>query len=506
MTGWGTGTSNQQFSVDANNNRLGVPSGQYGVMQYDAAGNLYNDTYSGTGSRSYDAESRMVSATNSAGQQSIYTYDADGRRVRRNSYGQETWQAYGMDGELLAEYAANAAPSSPQKEYGYKNGELLVVAAGADVKWLVSDHLGTPRIIADKTGSLSGIKRHDYLPFGEELFAGTSGRTAQQGYSGGDNVRQQFTKYERDNEINLDYAQARYYSSSEGRFTRPDPLLASGKPQQPQSWNRYTYCLNNPLLLVDPSGLMWMIRDAGAGQVVWGWIEGEALPANLKAQGWKKWTGSRIVPLHNGGTIMLGDHGVATLISNGLPHFNNSSISQVRINTAAGLFDGLVPFGSTIRRWTGFSGGANTESAEYKNAKGANGVVLSGALFFLPGVGSASAAAENGGIRISEKGLSIVERHLAQFGEVPENTLMLNRLRSALTNGERLTGADANFYLHEASEATIMGRGLSQPAAHAEALQKYGVTSFDLFHPEVIQTLGPKYFNSNWFDYWKIPR
>ena|SRR5207253_502723 len=32
-------------------------------------------------------------------------------------------------GELLAEYAANASASSPQKEYGYRNGQLLITAA-----------------------------------------------------------------------------------------------------------------------------------------------------------------------------------------------------------------------------------------------------------------------------------------------------------------------------------------------------------------------------------------
>ncbi|HKR02638.1 MAG TPA: hypothetical protein VJT09_18310, partial [Pyrinomonadaceae bacterium] len=128
LSGWGTGINNQQFTVNANTNQLGVPSGQSGVMQYDPAGNLVNDTYSGAGTRSYDAENHMVSATNVASQQSVYTYDAEGRRVRRNTYGQETWQAYGMEGELLAEYAANTAPTSPQKEYGYRNGQLLVTA------------------------------------------------------------------------------------------------------------------------------------------------------------------------------------------------------------------------------------------------------------------------------------------------------------------------------------------------------------------------------------------
>src|SRR6266404_6614312 len=57
-----------------------------------------------------------------------YTYDGDGRRVKRNVNGTETWQVYGLGGELLAEYAANAAAASPQKEYGYRNGQLLITA------------------------------------------------------------------------------------------------------------------------------------------------------------------------------------------------------------------------------------------------------------------------------------------------------------------------------------------------------------------------------------------
>ena len=50
------------------------------------------------------------------------------------------------------------------------------------VQWLISDHLGTPRMVFDQTGALANMKRHDYLPFGEELVAPTSGRSAAQGY------------------------------------------------------------------------------------------------------------------------------------------------------------------------------------------------------------------------------------------------------------------------------------------------------------------------------------
>jgi RHS repeat-associated protein len=124
------------------------------------------------------------------------------------------------------------------------------------VHWLVADHLGTPRMILDQTGNLANMKRHDYLPFGEELFAAQGLRTASLGYSGGDGVRQQFTGYERDWESGLDFAQARYYANSQGRFTGGDPLMASATAGDPQSWNRYSYTQNKPLVFVDPSGMM----------------------------------------------------------------------------------------------------------------------------------------------------------------------------------------------------------------------------------------------------------
>jgi RHS repeat-associated protein len=61
------------------------------------------------------------------------------------------------------------------------------------------------------------------LPFGEELFAGVGGRTTAQGYSQPDGVRMKFTGKERDTETGLDYFGARYYSSTQGRFTSVDP-------------------------------------------------------------------------------------------------------------------------------------------------------------------------------------------------------------------------------------------------------------------------------------------
>jgi RHS repeat-associated protein len=97
--------------------------------------------------------------------------------------------------------------------------------------------------------------RHDYLPFGEELNAGIGGRTTAMGYDAADTTRQRFTSYERDNESGLDFAQARYYSNKQGRFTSPDEVFMDQRESDPQSWNLYIYVLNNPLIFIDPTGL-----------------------------------------------------------------------------------------------------------------------------------------------------------------------------------------------------------------------------------------------------------
>jgi RHS repeat-associated protein len=177
------------------------------------------------------------------------------------------------------------------KEYGYRNGQLLITAAapasvlcgtydacgasppeeigpigepetgaGGPIQWLVTDPLGTPRMIFDQSGSLAGVSRHDYLPFGEELFSGTGGRTTTQGYSATDGVRQKFTEKERDNETGLDYFGARYYASTQGRFTSPDEFWKDSQIGDPQSWNKYAYVRNNPLSYIDPSGEKATVR------------------------------------------------------------------------------------------------------------------------------------------------------------------------------------------------------------------------------------------------------
>lgn len=83
----------------------------------------------------------------------------------------------------------------------------------------------------------------------------------------------------------------------------------------------------------------------------------------------------------------------------------------------------------------------------------------------------------------------------------PENAAMVQRLRSTLSNGGRITGADASFYLHEVYESTLMKRGILYDAAHSAALNRYGVSAYSVYHPDVIIAF-PDAFNANWMDFW----
>ncbi len=98
--------------------------------------------------------------------------------------------------------------------------------------------------LIDNRSSLQVVQNLDYLPFGE-LNSSDSAVTSHK-----------FTGDERDGETGLDHTLFRKYSSTLGRWTTPDPAsLTVASPAFPQSWNRYSYVLNNPMNLLDPSGL-----------------------------------------------------------------------------------------------------------------------------------------------------------------------------------------------------------------------------------------------------------
>lgn len=218
-------------AVTTSNNRLSTTDN----YAFDAAGNVITDAEGKT--FKYDGENKQVEAKNSGSTTlGIYYFDGDGKRIKKvvPGTGETTIFVYDAAGKLVAEYSTIIQPT-----------------ATAKIQYLTNDHLGTPRINTDAIGNT--VSRSDYMPFGEEV-VGLGGRTSSDKYVT-DDVRQGFTGYERDAETALDYAKARMYASTLARMTSPDPLLSSGRPDNPQSWNRYPISLNRPTVLTDPTGL-----------------------------------------------------------------------------------------------------------------------------------------------------------------------------------------------------------------------------------------------------------
>ena len=99
-----------------------------------------------------------------------YTYDGAGQRVEKVSGGVTTVYVYDAFGNLDAEYSSQT-PTSP---------------CGTATCYLVTDHLGSTRMLTDIGGSggtaSSTVERYDFMPFGGELLAGVNGRTTGLGY------------------------------------------------------------------------------------------------------------------------------------------------------------------------------------------------------------------------------------------------------------------------------------------------------------------------------------
>jgi RHS repeat-associated protein len=126
----------------------------------------------------------------------------------------------------------------------YAGERHLATWAGNAVYYNHADGLGTERARSNASGARCETIMS--LPFGDgQTTSGTCG----------DPSPNHFTGKERDAESGLDNFGARCNASSLGRFMTPDPLLNSGRPWNPQTWNRYAYARNNPLSIVDPTGL-----------------------------------------------------------------------------------------------------------------------------------------------------------------------------------------------------------------------------------------------------------
>ena len=225
-------------SIDMNTNRFNAGQG----FTFDKNGNIITDVSTDNFTRTFvfNGDNKQTEVKKDGVTVGRYFYDGEGKRVKKISDLETTIFVY-SSGKLVAEYSTATPPATPT------------------VNYTTSDHLGSPRVITDAIGQVTS--RRDFLPFGEEVTINVGARSTALKYgSSGDNIRQKFTGYQKDSETSIDFAEARMYDNRFGRFTAVDPLLASGKSANPQTFNRFIYVGNNPIIRKDPNGKDWVIE------------------------------------------------------------------------------------------------------------------------------------------------------------------------------------------------------------------------------------------------------
>jgi RHS repeat-associated protein len=132
--------------------------------------------------------------------------------------------------------------------------QTLVNGSTTANNYLFHDQLGNLARITDANGT--PISSMDYAAFGSRRDWTTQGSGGQvptlttRGFTGQEHI---------DGNLGLMHFNARMYDPGLGRFLQPDPVIQS--PDNAQSWNPYSYCLNNPLTYTDPTG-MFSLRQA----------------------------------------------------------------------------------------------------------------------------------------------------------------------------------------------------------------------------------------------------
>jgi RHS repeat-associated protein len=116
--------------------------------------------------------------------------------------------------------------------------------------YIFTDHLGSPNLITDASGNT--VQELSFDAWGQRRNPAT-----WQPYTSPAPtplIDRGFTFHEHYYDLKLINMQGRMYDPVPGRFLSPDPFTQA--PEYTQSYNRYSYAFNNPLLFTDPSGFV----------------------------------------------------------------------------------------------------------------------------------------------------------------------------------------------------------------------------------------------------------
>ncbi len=257
------------YTFDKNGNRLtqGGQAANYDAQDrltdfggvtytYTAAGDLLTRTNgAATDSYTYDAMGNLRTATLASGNTISYVIDGKNRRIGRRVNG--NLQRGYLYQDQLGIVAELDGSNNLISRFVYADREVVpsYLVKGGETFRIVSDHLGSVRLVVNvATGAIA--QQLDYDAFGR-ILSDTQPGFQPFAFAGG--------LYDADTKF-LRFG-VRDYDPEAGRWTTRDPALFQGGDT-----NLYAYAFNNPVNLVDPSGLFGFVAGlegpsawAGAG-------------------------------------------------------------------------------------------------------------------------------------------------------------------------------------------------------------------------------------------------
>lgn len=244
-----TYNGNQLTKVeDATGNAAGFSNGASTANEYtyDHNGNLTKDSNKGISNIAYNCLNLPSTITFSDGSTIIYSYAADGTKLRT------VHTISGSGTPATKDYCANVVyENDAQKLLLTEEGYVDLSSSTLPYYYYLKDHQGNNRVVVNSSGTVQ--ETNHYYPFGG-VFASTS------------NVQPyKYNGKELDTKKGLnwyDYG-ARHYDATLGRWFVVDPLA-----EKYYGWSPYNYCLNNPISNIDPDGKsVWTKLLKGAGKV-----------------------------------------------------------------------------------------------------------------------------------------------------------------------------------------------------------------------------------------------
>jgi RHS repeat-associated protein len=162
------------------------------------------------------------------------------------------YYAGAIEREVRADGTTVTKTYLPQNLWEVQDTQAGSGAASTAVRTFHHDHLGSVIALSDENANVVERLSYDTWGLRRNLDGSDDGGALPNQIKGSVDNRG-YTGHEHLDDVKLVHMNGRVYDPVVGRFTSADPMISDTEPSQGS--NRYTYVLNNPLALTDPTGL-----------------------------------------------------------------------------------------------------------------------------------------------------------------------------------------------------------------------------------------------------------